>query len=451
MIAAILVAAMVPQTAMTGPHTGLETPSNRQLKASEVFLGGPALTRPKQDILTGEELFTGPANISLTANGTVIEIRGSIGPGTYLKFMETVRKTKNAKQVRLASAGGLASEARLVHNAVRKQGLSTHVEHLCASACADIFLGGAARTIATSGRLGFHQSYVKTRDGQVLAGTDIKQQWQDFEGKQRELSRAGHTSLGLDPDEQLRATFRTMGVSAQFADKVLSTKPETMWFPDLQELLSEKLVTQELAPQPAPSDVKRDVVDAELLTNIFWVALKETNPARYAEALDSVWRFRNVGDASAGPITEQRSDIISTLLDPHIITASDAVIDAFAQYWGDYSDLVIAAGYADCRGKPEVTEKDAEMMVVREDQLFAKLMRDKGPAVMMTKKQAAKITRKHGQHFVRTGQIALTPVEQDAFKECQIGVDLFRAIGQLDVKQRASVYRAFNIALEGEP
>jgi hypothetical protein len=112
---------------------------------------------------------------------------------------------------------------------IRARGLSTYVVQNCLSACTIVFLGGKERFLFESGKLGFHQPA--------------------FRG----VTAATHRAMIATEEARLQR----LGLSAAFAVRANAATPSSMWYPDKDELLREKVVTRIISPQPpkpAPSN-----------------------------------------------------------------------------------------------------------------------------------------------------------------------------------------------------
>lgn len=121
--------------------------------------------------------------------------RGKIQAGDAGRFDKALREAMPVSEVLLNSGGGSEADGLAIGRTIRRAGLSTRVPKgaLCASACADIFMGGVARRVDEGGRYGIHMA---TRAGNpkfmeevfvlVLKAYDTKTERLDH-GKVREL------------------------------------------------------------------------------------------------------------------------------------------------------------------------------------------------------------------------------------------------------------------------
>lgn len=121
--------------------------------------------------------------------------RGRIQVGDAQRFEKALRDAMPVSEVLLNSGGGSEPDGLAIGRAIRRAGLSTRVPKgaMCASACADIFMGGVARRVDEGGRYGIHMATIATNPKfmeevfvLVLAAYDSKTEKLNH-GKVREL------------------------------------------------------------------------------------------------------------------------------------------------------------------------------------------------------------------------------------------------------------------------
>jgi len=104
--------------------------------------------------------------------------RGTILLDTHQRFAEFARTSPQVASIHLDSPGGNTGGAVLLGRAFRQYGARVHVPAgaECSSACLYAFLGGAARSISASGRLGVHRSVtISEVDGRIVVGPTPKE------------------------------------------------------------------------------------------------------------------------------------------------------------------------------------------------------------------------------------------------------------------------------------
>lgn len=158
----------------------------------------------------------------LTADGRSLVLRGTLGAGSAERVQELIARAPKLRTVYLQSAGGRLFEAESIAADIRRRGLNTYADGLCASACTMVLLAGRQRGAAPEARIGFHRP--------SFAGVD--------------------DDRGVDADALMRY-YRNAGIARTFVDKVRATPSRSMWFPTRQELERHRVLTPSPRPQPA--------------------------------------------------------------------------------------------------------------------------------------------------------------------------------------------------------
>jgi hypothetical protein len=180
------------------------------------------------EIVTGDSR-VGPHRFRVLAYGETLEFSGGITFGVAKEMEGFLNAMTNVKTVRLNSIGGRILEAQRMADVIKARRLATFVEKDCLSACTIVFLGGADRAVMPTARLGFHQPA--------------------FRGM-----TAADRSIAIANEERRLQGF---GLSRDFAQRANRAEPNSMWFPDKDELLRERVVTRVVLvkpnqPPPAP-------------------------------------------------------------------------------------------------------------------------------------------------------------------------------------------------------
>jgi membrane-bound ClpP family serine protease len=171
----------------------------------------------------------GQPTFTLLRNGTELEFSGGINYGLREQFDKVLAGAPQVKVVHLNSQGGRIADAHLIAKSIRERGLVTYVRNHCESACTDVFLAGRERWAAPTAEIGFHSP--------------------DFPGA---------TDTDLQSVRQDELSYLTMqGVSKNFAEKAVSTKPESMWYPTGQEMLDARVLTGIANPGQFAASVNR--------------------------------------------------------------------------------------------------------------------------------------------------------------------------------------------------
>ena len=155
------------------------------------------------------------ARMHVSKDGRELFVRGNLASGAAVRFETVLGESPGVRSVVMTSPGGRMLEAQRMAALIRKRGLDTRVEELCASACTSLLLAGRTRTAPETARIGFHQP--------SFPGLDA-------------------SDLG-DAIEQIRAEYAAAGVDSRFVWRALATPAETMWFPDPEELVEARVLT----------------------------------------------------------------------------------------------------------------------------------------------------------------------------------------------------------------
>lgn len=148
-----------------------------------------------------------------------LQVTGYFGIASTQQLKEKLLTLAGIETLILESYGGNVFEARGVAKVISDQGLSTHVNGICYSACTLAFVSGARRTASTAAKFGFH-AYKMDSD---LAGPvfDIEQEMQKD-----------------------KTIFRKQGLSESFVSAIYNTNPDEIWTPSLLELSREGFLNE---------------------------------------------------------------------------------------------------------------------------------------------------------------------------------------------------------------
>lgn len=157
--------------------------------------------------------------LRLSADGAHFRFSGLVDFGLTRDLRALAQDHPKVKRIVLDSRGGYIAEARGAVTVLQVQGIATHVEGHCASACALIFAGGAARSLAPDARIGLH--------GYAL--------------------RPGNMYFGMiDPRHEMArdmAIYRAQKIAEPFVRKLAILPQAPMWYPDHAELRAVGFVT----------------------------------------------------------------------------------------------------------------------------------------------------------------------------------------------------------------
>lgn len=163
------------------------------------------LVRMDREHASKYELRLDPASGTLT-------LEGSIELGITRNLRSLLENSPGVKIAVLKSNGGNIYEARGLANLFRENGIDTHVETNCTSACTSAFVGGKNRTMSPEAKFGFHQYRIDSAIRTIHANP-------------------------LEEQEKDKQLFMESGVNEDFVERMFSAPSSGMWFPSTDELL----------------------------------------------------------------------------------------------------------------------------------------------------------------------------------------------------------------------
>lgn len=247
--------------------------------------------------------------VTPSADGKTLHLAGKINSGITTAFKEAIKKHPAAKTVVLSSNGGMIIEGLALANVIRKHGLNTHSEFVCASACTFAFLAGKERSIAPTASIGFHQS---SKPSLFAAANNDSPKY-------------------VAGDEVMRTVYADAGLDAPFIDTALKTPPTDMWFPAVAELLGKKIATRTSLPDEFSVPVGNWKSGADLVATLgadpVFKAAQMLKPNHYLRAASEAWTAAAVGTDSAA----ERRDVMEvarTTLVRQLVADADQYDDA---------------------------------------------------------------------------------------------------------------------------
>lgn len=435
--AAVLAAALPAYAQDAGGETEAQAEGLKALAGKPEAKPEPTFTLPTTD----------PAQITLSGDGQTVFVVGMIGPGSFLQFTRMLRTNPRVNTVHLASYGGLVMEGYLMGNAVRARGLTTRVEHVCASACTQIFASGTQRVLGAHARLGFHQTYQQDGRGQTVGAQDYTEQGQ----VDTTLQRGTTFSLANNGDDNMVRAMRRAGVSDAFITHVLRTPPDGLWYPEVDELLREGMATRLSDPAPAAQlpfgSRSIELVSEVLAANPFWAAIRQYRTPLFDEAARSVWRDTNSGVPVADAEISAREPVV-TLLYPAIVGAPDALLDKFVRYFALDAAIQRENDFPGCNHS---LPKDPDGVAARYadiqpliDSSYAELLTTPVAVTVPSPDQARRTMRRNARRLAETGLVFRERPDNDA-GYCREGVRAYEAIGHLEPRQRLETFRALQV------
>jgi hypothetical protein len=156
-------------------------------------------------------------SLDLIKQDTLIHLRGPFEIGITNSVSELINRYPQVTGIILDSVGGQIYEGRGLARLIRENELQTFSLDECLSSCTTAFVAGITRSLGPNARLGFHQ--YKTYS--LIP------------------------SINVDNEQAKdRAIFVTQGVAPEFIDKIFKHPPESMWWPEIDELVAAGVVHQ---------------------------------------------------------------------------------------------------------------------------------------------------------------------------------------------------------------
>jgi len=155
--------------------------------------------------------------IEFVAERNLISFKGNFETGLSSDLKKLLVERHDIRGIILNSDGGRVFEARGVAKLIREHQLETYVYDMCRSACTTAFIAGMKRYLGKNGRLGFHRYRLRS----VLPAIDVAAE-----------------------QEKDRAFYQAQGVAPTLLSRIFNEPYESMWYPEVEELLRTKVVHQ---------------------------------------------------------------------------------------------------------------------------------------------------------------------------------------------------------------
>ena len=386
------------------------------------------------------------ATLTLSDDKQVIYLQGFLAEGTYLRFARLARANPQVRTVHLASPGGVTHEGYMIGNFVRWRKMDTYVEHECNSACPMIFAGGVNRVLGPDARLGFHQAYMMDGAGNVTSETRFQ-----TEGESEERIKQ-HRSALFAPDGEgtMIKAMRRIGVADEFTARMMEAPPESLLFPEQEELQAAGLVTAVAAtsrfPLPAGSVSRAEVLE-KLRDQPLWAALQGHDETRFRDAVDHLWRQINMGQPYESVLLNLRQEVVAELM-PLVVRAPDAQFLAFGEFLRAQGRFERLRGYRGCRimDNPAQFEPGDEQRAIwrMEGEAIAQVLA-LGPGdfmPMMTEEEAGKQIDKTIKNLVKTPGWVFIDAKTDS-DVCEANMRFYEAALQLKDKDKLRAMRGY--------
>lgn len=268
----------------------------------------------------------GPWRVTLLADDEV-EFLGEISKASMAELQQVLVTHPDIKVLQLTSPGGDRRALKTVLPTILAKDRTTFVPLLCASACAELFLAGKHRLLGEDGAIAFHQSRVVS-----LSGAVAPQYLPQIEAA---------------ANADLKQSLIDRGVAADFADRVLATPNESLWFPTPEELDAGGIVTERVRPgrfaAPSIGTDPAALLDWGLFSDSVSVAYRAAFPEDYAQVRSAIWQDIHRQGFADGTSFELMLSAIREAVGPALGVAGDR---AAADFW---RSMLAAIDYLDRR------------------------------------------------------------------------------------------------------
>ncbi len=165
-------------------------------------------------------------SVQLASDGLSVLLSGPMGSGSTERLRQVLEHAPQATILRLDSPGGRLFEGSAIAREVQRRGLDTFAQGECSSACTLVLLAGHERLTTREPRVGFHRA-----------------------------SQPGPQGSDIGATRNFMESYRRAGLSEQFIDRIRRVPSTSIWYPTLDELLSNAIVTgiAPEAPRAAPA------------------------------------------------------------------------------------------------------------------------------------------------------------------------------------------------------
>jgi len=149
-----------------------------------------------------------------------ILVKGEFNRGISKELESILESNPQTKTITFNSPGGLEFEARNVSLIIKERGLNTYVPEYCVSACVSAFIGGKKRQMSSKAILGFHQGSPSLNKNKF---------------SEEEIKDKLYDTIKF---------YKQQGIDKEFVKRFYRTPPDEMWYPRIQELLKQGIVTE---------------------------------------------------------------------------------------------------------------------------------------------------------------------------------------------------------------
>jgi hypothetical protein len=213
-------------------------------------------------------------------DGTEIEITGGMKYGLSDDFQRVIAATPRLRVVHLNSVGGRIGEAEKLNRIIKEHGFTTYTSNSCVSACTIAFIAGHKRWLSNDAKLGFHKGA--------------------FAGMQMGFA-----------ENLLKST----GASQAFISHTLTTPSTSMWYPTMDELLTNKIITDVassdiFAMSGYGPNISQYDLGAKFKTIPLYSAIAQSNPELFESLLNTLHASYIAGEPEGVAFNKMRQKFL---------------------------------------------------------------------------------------------------------------------------------------------
>jgi len=390
----------------------------------------PAL-REHVEVAAGAQV--GPATeLEVRADGRSILLSGGINDGSAQQLDRALDAAPSVTTVVLSSQGGWLREGEMLAEVIRRRGLNTYVEGVCASACTIAFLAGRDRAASPQAKIGFHSS-------RGVGAPDAK-------------------ASPFKPTDDLERIYRAAGLPTSFITKALSTPHAEMWAPSHDELMQAGVLTRRSDGGETASMAtrlrSREQLVAEFRQAPLFSALAQRSPEDFDRMTTAAWNKIVAGAPDAEVLLAGRQHLMVAFARylpqgrDDTLVAYQLLMQEQLQALRERSvDACVEMAFPTGRSMNVIANLPPELRN-RELVLMEQVIRESDPS------RLAGLDRGEGMKVVQQAAAALSPQQRAVFTDanarnaaspalvCDTAIGFFAGLNAIPVAERGRALRA---------
>jgi hypothetical protein len=371
-------------------------------------------------LIAGIDSLGEPAEMTVSANGRDIIVRGALVEGTAERFATIVSNAPNARTIVLDSRGGRLLEAMRMAELIRKNQLNTYVEDQCASACTLALIAGVDRAADPNAKIGFHQA--------------------SFPGMDDETAEA---------NDEFKQLYAKAGIDGDFIRRASEVTSSTMWYPRHDELVAAGVINRQSLGGESSTSISRyrtrEEFETELNKNAIWPLLRKKYPEIAIEAVDKAWTVGQRGGTDA-QVTNASRAVIAAAYPKILGNAPNDVLDDYISLASDQLSAAKLVSIDACdkflRSELDITKALPKEYTDREMNLLIRALNSEDKRIDFDETRTTKILESAlvGLNDEQI-QALVKPAEANPIDRCDAAIAMYKAISKVDAPERADIAR----------